>query len=120
MTFFTLIHIAGGCVTTAIGWLFGYYAGKRIEKVKNDSENLIRSFRESTNRIRSFPHECKWHCDICQDERIDALIGVVSYETSDQYCRINVKYCKDNPICVERAAQLSTWYGEPVILMEKK
>jgi hypothetical protein len=116
----TVIHIIGGGVLSSIGWYFGYYAGKKIEKVKNDCENLLRSLRESDRRMRSFPHECRWHCDICKEEKIDALIGVLSYETANDYCIMNVKYCKDNPMCVERAKQLSMWYGEPVTLRKDK
>jgi hypothetical protein len=50
-----------------------------------------------------------WTCHICKRERPDALIGVISTDVSHEHNLVagtmkqNVRYCIDNPTCVEAA-----------------
>ena len=50
-----------------------------------------------------------WTCHLCGRERPDALIGVYRTDISSEHglppgtVGHNVRYCRDNPRCVERA-----------------
>lgn len=110
-------HVVYGFVFTSTGWVFGYYAGKRIAKARYDMRSLLDTFKQWEDAKIDFPHNCKWHCDICKDARIDCLIGVTKYAAEHGYMNINIKYCKDRATCVDKAHSLSMWYGEPVTLI---
>lgn len=50
-----------------------------------------------------------WTCHICNKERPDAFISVISKDISAEHnlppgtMRQNVRYCSDNPICSSKA-----------------
>lgn len=46
----------------------------------------------------------EWPCDICHQMRHDSKISVITYPLKiSKYARRNLKYCNDNPACMEAA-----------------
>ncbi len=85
---------------------------------KNGKVHVFDTMKEAHERweklMKDFPHRCTWQCDICHAERIDALIGVAKYQDETKTMQINIKYCKDNSVCLHKAHSLDMWYGQKV------
>jgi len=53
--------------------------------------------------------EMTWFCQICNLERPDDKVGVLSYNLKGSKGKtisnitVNIKYCKDNPLCYKGA-----------------
>jgi hypothetical protein len=56
-----------------------------------------------------------WTCNVCGDERPDAMIGVAKRPGPFLSERVrpfwNIRYCRDRPACVEYAQQDGEWLG---------
>lgn len=96
----------------------GYYLGRAREKrdfsfelIKKDLELEAKRWAE---QIRDFPHRSTWRCQICDCERIDALIGVAKYRDMTNIAQFNIKYCRDSKTCVDKAHSIDVWCGEKV------
>ena len=45
-----------------------------------------------------------WHCEICHEERPDKKISVITYSLKKlSNAERNLKYCNDNPDCINKA-----------------
>lgn len=92
-----------------------YSVWMHYKNTRDDVFNMLKRETEDWDKkIRDFPHRCTWTCDICGDERIDALIDVLKYQDESKTMQINIKYCRDNSECVTKAYRLDMWCGQKV------
>ncbi len=113
-----VMHFIYGSAFMSVGLFAGQIMGRTAEIKKRNLEFILQEIKRLAVMTKDFPHRCTWVCQVCFEERADALISVAKYSAADGAMTINIKYCNDKKGCVDKAHSMGYWYGEPVSLIK--